>query len=75
MIRAFYNRQGYLVESDGAEIYSAGNSARDSQEWLTPGDPDALSLRTLRSYAIQTGKEFAEERVEKFGGVERIDEE
>jgi len=74
MVTAVYNRNGYRVNSDGVEIYAAGNHRNDSQTWIEPGGPFALPLVTIRKFARQTGKEIAAERGEYFHGIERIEE-
>ena len=69
---ARYNRDGYEVELDDSIVYQAGNSPYDSQDWISRDK--GLDLKTLRSYAIQTGKEIAEENNTSFLGIERMED-
>ena len=81
VIRAEYNRNGYTVlsvlsvprRSDHViEIYTAGNHRQDSGQSASPGSPDALPLRTLRTYAIRTAREMAAESKQIFAGCQRV---
>ena len=66
-----YNRDGYeILMADGRVLHSAGANAQDA---YAPGRD--VSLRTLRSWCIKTGREIAAERGEKWGGEERVEEE
>lgn len=71
-----YNHYGYtLFDPTGIkELYSAGNNPVDSEQFLPLGDPKGLSLKTIRSFCIKTGKEMAEEKGWKWGGACRIDD-
>ncbi|MCE5229033.1 hypothetical protein LLG95_05490 [bacterium] len=71
MITAHYDAYGYWIESDGLEIYRAGNHPLDSAAYTAEG---ALSLPTIRAYAQQTAKELAAERSEPYVGIEHMRE-
>ena len=76
----YYNRQGYEIvalDDNGLitdELYSAGNNRWDSQQGAPVDGSNACTLRQLRSYCCQTGKEIAAELHLPFIGVERIEE-
>lgn len=77
MITAQYNRYGYSVwttEPSPRPVCHCGNGGQDSTVILDPDDLNAESLRDIRQYAIQTGKEIAQERGETWGGVERVED-
>lgn len=62
-----YTNFGYkILTSNGDEIYSAGNSPHDSQ--VTVSKKKGLSLKTIKDYCNQTGKELAAERGTTYGG-------
>ncbi len=69
MITAHVDAHGYWIESDGMEIYRAGNHPLDSAAYTEEG---GLGLPTLRDYAHQTAQELAAERRELLVGVEVI---
>lgn len=80
-IIGYYNRQGYRIGmiDDGGQfeqLYDAGNNRNDSDRTNSvPLDsPNALPLRTIRAYCIQTGKEIAKEQAIEFVGAEREEE-
>jgi len=79
-IIGYYNRQGYEIvalDSHGLitdELYQAGNNRWDSYQCALVGSSDACTLRELRSYCHQTGKEIANEMHLPFWGVERTEE-
>ena len=58
-------RFGYVVQViDNGEViseYTAGNSQQDSQAFIAPGSPGAVSRSQLRRWAKQTAEEMAEE--------------
>lgn len=74
-----YNQSGYnllLIDGkDTKDIYSAGNSNQDSTVIVSPNDPSAVPLKTIRKFCIQTGKEMAKEKGWKWEGAYRISEE
>jgi hypothetical protein len=77
MVIGEYNEDGYVILSlkggEARELYSAGNHPKDSTQHES--DPAfALTLRQLRSFCIQSAKELAKERKEKYAGVERIEQ-
>ena len=60
------NADGYsviVVEVDGGiiEDYHAGNSQHDSQCWVEPGSPHAVSPAQLKQFARKTALEMADE--------------
>ncbi len=69
----YYNRHGYRIENlAGTEQHGFGNMKLwDSQQQVSPGSPDAASLRQIRSWCIRTGREIAKERHGKWLGAER----
>jgi hypothetical protein len=58
-------RYGYYVQiMEGNRPifeYTAGNSQHDSQAFIAPGSPGAVSRSQLRRWAKQTAEEMAEE--------------
>jgi hypothetical protein len=48
-----------LVHQQIVDEYVAGNCPRDSQVFLSPNDPDAVSEEELREYAQKTAHEMA----------------
>jgi hypothetical protein len=56
---------GYTAQvvQDGEIVdeYTAGNSPFDSQGYINPDSPGAVSLRTLQVYARRTAQDLAEE--------------
>jgi len=81
-IIGYYNRQGYrtcLFDDSGCvaeELYTAGNNRYSSADTdsVEPDSPNAVNLRTLRSYCRQTSKDIAREYHIPFIGVEREEE-
>ena len=74
-IAGTYYRQGYYVHNDvGYVLYEAGNCAHDSSLIVDIDSPEAIPLRTLRSYCIKTAREIAAERGAYFAGVSRESE-
>jgi hypothetical protein len=69
-IHGEYNSNGYTVYCGCTQIYSAGNSLYDSQVCGCPKH----ELRTLRSFCIQTSKEYAFEQKRPYLGVQRVEE-
>ena len=60
-----------MVELDtGEEIYSAGNSIYDSQVFVNPESDGACTIQEMELYCRQTSYEIAQERKDRFGGVE-----
>ena len=57
--------QGYCVQViDGGQIvyeYTAGNHQRESQTFVDPRSPNAVTLRQLKRWAKQTAGEIATE--------------
>jgi len=72
MLTAHYDRHGYWIESEGLEIYRAGNHPLDSAAYTSEG---GLSLTVLRAYAEQTALELSDERREPYVGVEFMEDE
>jgi hypothetical protein len=75
-VAGFYNRYGYEIylKVGGMlteELYSAGNSCEDSTAVV---DEDGESLRTMRKYCVQTGKEIAEDMGIPWLGASREDD-
>jgi hypothetical protein len=72
-----YNRYGYTIfEATGIrELYSTGNNAQDSGQFVAIGSLNCLSLRDIRSFCIKTGKEIAAEKGYRWGGSSRIADE
>jgi hypothetical protein len=77
---AYYNAMGYevLLFENGEvvdELGQFGNNRYDSYigQSVDPSSKSAVPLRRIRSYAIKTGKEIAEEQGVEFAGVERDD--
>ena len=68
MIEGYYNEYGYRIESDGEEIYQAGNCPLESTTIVDPRY--GLTLETIEEFCKQTCHEFAEERKEPLGNVE-----
>jgi len=58
--------QGYCVQViDGGEVvyeYTAGNHQKESQTFVDPRSPNAVTLRQLKRWAKQTAGEIAKER-------------
>lgn len=59
------------VNTDGKDIYTAGNSPFDSQGYVSARN--GVGLQTMRKYCIQTSKELARENNAQYIGVERED--
>ena len=74
MIVGYYNRLGYRIESNGRELYCAGNHPLDSSVILDADDPGALLLATIKKYCRQTAKELSAERKEPIIGVKLLKE-
>lgn len=74
MIFGYYDHFGYRVESNGNEIYKAGNYSCESTTIVDRNSSSALSLAIIKKYCRQTANELAEERDEYFSGIERIEE-
>ena len=59
-------RYGYCVQViDGGEVvydYTAGNHRGESQTFVDPRSPNAVTLRQLKRWAKQTAGEIAKER-------------
>jgi len=73
MIDGQYNRNGYKVFRDGAEVYTAGNSPQDST--AQESDPHfAVPLATLAKYCRQTIKDMAAEFGEKAGYADQVED-
>jgi hypothetical protein len=57
--------QGYCVQViDGGQIlyeYTAGNHQKESQTFVDPSSPNAVTLRQLKRWAKQTAGEIATE--------------
>ena len=60
-----YCKHGYQVflieDGEIKDQYSAGNSRFDSQAYVDPRSPSAVSLEQLAEFARQTAEEWAEE--------------
>jgi len=73
-IVGYYNEQEYSVDmfSDdepmGVELYRAGNSPYDSQQYVSI--EDGVGLETMKLYCEQTSKDIAKEQGAKFVGIE-----
>ncbi|MFA5344411.1 MAG: hypothetical protein WC381_10675 [Kiritimatiellia bacterium] len=61
MLTGIYNERGYAVVLNGEPVYTAGNSAHDSQVYLEPGAPGSLTLSRIAQYCEITLKEMGEE--------------
>jgi hypothetical protein len=77
-IIGYYNTLQYRVvlfdkdvNTDGKDIYTAGNSPFESQTYVSADE--GVGLRTMRKYCIQTSKELAKENKAQYIGVERED--
>ena len=69
-----YSWRGYTIydPDGGRDVYSAGNSPLDSQQYVDRRH--GVPLDTLRQYCDQTGREIAEEQGAVWCGCERVEE-
>jgi hypothetical protein len=68
--RGFYNKTGYrILDENGDEIYSAGNSPYESQTIID--SRYALPLSTIKRYCNITGQDIADEKNGKWTGCKR----
>jgi hypothetical protein len=65
-----YHETGYEIFIDGKSAYSAGNAIGDSQMIVAPERGE--SIKNLRKFCVQTGREMAHERFAKWVGAARI---
>lgn len=70
----YYSATEYrIVDVDtNIDIYSAGNSKYDSQQYVAA--EDGVGIDCMKKYAEKTGREIAKERGGLFLGVEEIQE-
>ena len=71
----YYNRDGYHIDEAGCygrRLYEAGNDPLESSGHVPREIGE--SLRTIRRFCLQTGREMAAERGVEFAGVEREEE-
>lgn len=72
--RGFYNKSGYrILDENGEETYSAGNSPYESQTVLQP-ENGPLPLKTIKQYCNITGRDIAEENHGKWIGCKRYED-
>ncbi len=67
---AYYNELQYRITDIDAneDIYTAGNSPYDSQQYTSADD--GVGLDTMKQFAECTGREIAQENKCEFVGVE-----
>lgn len=68
----YYNERKYQIDVDGTEVYQAGNSPYESQDYLNADE--GVGLEKMRTYCISTAKEIARENNAQYIGVQYLED-
>jgi hypothetical protein len=67
----YYNELEYRIELDGKEIYTAGNSPFDSQQYTSK--ENGVGLIKMKQYCEVTAKDLAKEHNANLIGIEYLE--